>query len=334
MTDECLPRLRVFLEVSLLSLLVVTAFALCRFTTKTEEIPSKFDVNALYDHVRPTFRRSVAATVVGLEMWGVMGLVLSMQHGCLASHWLVVLCLSLSGGCVLVGTWLGVRETLFTIECDILTMIWCLRCSCCSRLTKRALLLPPLALLVTLNVASCLESRTAEACNTSELLSPQTFFFGAASVFLAMLIATMLAIVCPLVSRRCRTGSSRLGKALVALGLATFAVISIAWAIVGSMSLVGQRNEVDLGTVYAESCWDDVEVLHAAQWSTVQLLVVGCLLLLTTFCCRLENFFLAANAPEIDMAALSPRLATIKSRFDTDDKKLSETIIAEDATVV
>ncbi|KAG3178078.1 hypothetical protein PC128_g16545 [Phytophthora cactorum] len=310
------------------------AFTLRHQVTKNEDIPSKFDTNPLYDHIRPTFRRIVAAVVLGLEAWGVLGLVLSVQHDCPVSHWLVVLCLSLSGGCLLVGTWLGVREALLTIDCDTPTILWCLRCSCCSRLTKRALLLPPLALLVTLNVASWLESRSAEACNSSELLSPEIFFVGAACVFLIMFIATMLAVGCPLASRRFRAGSSRLSKVLVVLGLAAFAIASIGWAVVGLVSLLGHRNDVDPATLDANSCWDDVVVWHAAQWSIAQLLVVGCLLLLTTFCCRVENFFLAANAPEIDMTALSPRLATIKSPFESSNTKPSEVRSAQGATVV
>ncbi|KAE9115989.1 hypothetical protein PF010_g9115 [Phytophthora fragariae] len=57
-----------------------------------------------------------------------------------------------------VGAGLSAREALLTIDCDLLTLLcqslWCLRCSCCSRLTKRVLLLPPLALVATLNAAS------------------------------------------------------------------------------------------------------------------------------------------------------------------------------------
>ncbi|KAF1784060.1 hypothetical protein GQ600_17849 [Phytophthora cactorum] len=356
MTDQCLPRLRVFLELSLLALLVLTAFTLRHQVTKNEDI-HRNSILILFTTIRPTFRRIVAAVVLGLEAWGVLGLVLSVQHDCPVSHWLVVLCLSLSGGCLLVGTWLGVREALLTIDCDVRhvdnplqlqhvqiismmlppqtpTILWCLRCSCCSRLTKRALLLPPLALLVTLNVASWLESRSAEACNSSELLSPEIFFVGAACVFLIMFIATMLAVGCPLASRRFRAGSSRLSKVLVVLGLAAFAIASIGWAVVGLVSLLGHRNDVDPATLDANSCWDDVVVWHAAQWSIAQLLVVGCLLLLTTFCCRVENFFLAANAPEIDMTALSPRLATIKSPFESSNTKPSEVRSAQGATVV
>lgn len=56
--------------------------------------------------------------------------------------------------------------------------------------------------------------------------------------------------------------------------------------------------------------------MSAAQWSIAQLLIIGGLLLVTTFCCRLEHFFLAPNAPEIDLSELSPRLAAIKNIED------------------
>ncbi|KAF4146347.1 hypothetical protein GN958_ATG04470 [Phytophthora infestans] len=333
MADHCLPRLRVFLEASLLALLVVTACALRRQVTMKEDTPPKFDTNALYDHVRPTFRRSVAATVLGLETWGVLGLVLSVHFDCSASQWLVVMCMALSGGCLLVGTWLGVRETLLTINFDIPMLLWCLRCSCCSRLTKRALLLPPLALLVTINVASWVESRTLGACSTLELVSPELFFIGVTCLFLLMFIATLLAVCCPLASHRCRSGSSRTGKALVALGLTVFALTCIGWAIVGLFSLVNHPNDVNSTTLNTDTCWGYVAVFHAAQWSIAQLLVVGCLLLLTTFCCRLENFFLAASALEIDATVLSPRLAAIQSSFEEGDRKPSEVRTTQDAAV-
>ncbi|KAG7379653.1 hypothetical protein PHYPSEUDO_008336 [Phytophthora pseudosyringae] len=87
------------------------------------------------------------------------------------------------------------------------------------------------------------------------------------------------------------------------------------------MSLRRRRNGADRVTLYADSCWDDLAVLHAARWSIAQLLVVGSLLLLTTFCCRLENFFLAPSAPEIDLTELSPRLAAIKIPVDACDAK-------------
>ncbi|KAL3656936.1 hypothetical protein V7S43_018141 [Phytophthora oleae] len=312
MDDHCLPRLRVFLDVSLLALLVLTALALHRRVAEPKELPSKFDVSAPSNYLKPTFRRRVAVAVLALAAWGVLGLVLSLENGCPASNWLVVLCLSLSGGCLLVGAWLGVQEALLTIDYDIFTILQCLRCSCCSRLTKRALLLPPLALLVTLNGVSWLESRSTDGCNASELLSPESFFAGASVIFLAMLVVTLLAVGCPLVSRRWRAASSRLGKVLVVLGLATCGSASTGWAVVGFVSLQ-RRNGVDPVAVYSPSCWENLAVVPSVQWSVAELLVVGTLLLLTTLCCRLENFFLAPNAPEIDMAQLSPRLAAIKS---------------------
>ncbi|KAE9037088.1 hypothetical protein PR002_g6742 [Phytophthora rubi] len=126
-TDTCLPRLRVFLDASLLTALVLTGLALRR-------------------------------PWLGLQVWGILGLVLALETDCPTSHWLVVLCLTLSIGCMFVGAGLSAREALLTIDCDLLTLLcqslWCLRCSCCSRLTKRLLLLPPLALVATLNAAS------------------------------------------------------------------------------------------------------------------------------------------------------------------------------------
>jgi hypothetical protein len=197
--------------------------------------------------------------------------------------------------------------------------------------TKRALLLPPLALLAALNIVSGLESRAATtACSSSELVSPKTFFTGVAAEFLAMFTATLVAVGCPLVSRRCRAASSRVGKTLVALGLAGFAVTSIGWAVVGLLSLPGRRGGGDPATLYSDSCWDDLAEFHAAQWSSAQLLTVGGLLLVTTFCCHLENFFLARDSPEVDLAELSPRLTTNISN----DTKSSEARTAQDVTVL
>jgi hypothetical protein len=117
MADRCLPRLRMFLDASLLALLVVTAVALRRRVARPD--PPKPDANALYEDVARSFRRSVALSVLALEAWGAVGLVLSLAHDCPASHWLVACCLSLSCGCLLVGAWLGVREALLTIDCDV-----------------------------------------------------------------------------------------------------------------------------------------------------------------------------------------------------------------------
>ncbi|KAL4138984.1 hypothetical protein PRIC2_002484 [Phytophthora ramorum] len=332
MADNCLPRLRVFLDASLLALLLLTTFALHRRVT-ANRTSSKPYANALYDHRNRSFRRSTAVSVLGLEAWGVLGLVLSLEHGCPASHWLTVLCLSLSGGCMVVGGWLGVREALLAIDGDVLTLLWCLRCSCCSRLTQRALLLPPLALLVTLNAASWLESRTTETCSTSELLSPPTFFAGAAAVFVAMFTATLVVVGCSMSPRRYRTVSTRVAKTLVALSITVVALTSIGWAVVGLMSIPRHRATVDLATLSDGSCWSDVTVCHAAQGSIAQLMVVGSLLLVITFCCRLENFFLAPNAPEIDMTELSPRLAAIKIP-EAGVGKASEARTPEDVTVL
>lgn len=308
-TSDCLPQVNAFIETSLLVFLVVTAFTL-RHQVKKEDIPPIRESNALYDHLQPKFRCEMAGIALGLEVWGVAGFFLSGKPGCPASHWLVVLCLSLSGGCMLIGTWMGVREALLTVDYDMLTI---LRCSCCSRLTKRALLLPPLALLVTLNIASWLESRCLIACNASTLFPPTTFFAGTAFVFLAMFVATMLAVCYPL-SRKCRKTSLRPNKMVVALGLAAVALASIGWSTVGFMGLLKRSDRAALDVI---SCWDDPIVVHAAQWSIIQLLLVGSMLLLTTLCCRLENFFLAANVPEIDLAQLSPRLAAMKAYTHT-----------------
>ncbi|KAG1689691.1 hypothetical protein DVH05_002048 [Phytophthora capsici] len=331
MDDPCLSRLRVFLDASLLVLLVFTALVLHRRAAEPKELPWKFDVNALSNYLKPTFRRRVAVVVLGLIAWAVLGLVLSLEDGCPASNWLVVLCLLLSVGCLLVATWLGVRESLLTIDYDVFTMLQCMRCSCCSRLTKRALLLPPLVLLVTVNGVSWFESRSRHRCNVSELLSPQSFFAGASILFLTLLLITLLAVGCPLVSRRWRAASSRLGKVLAAVGLATFGSVVIGWGVIGLVSLQ-RRKGADQVTVSSRSCWEDLEVVPSIQWSVAELLVVGTLLLLTTLCCRLENFFLAPNAPEIDMAQLSPRLAAIKrTAVETNDRKVSQ---GRDATVL
>eukprot|EP00644_Phytophthora_capsici_P010008 jgi/Phyca11/21318/fgenesh1_pg.PHYCAscaffold_90_\ len=118
MDDPCLSRLRVFLDASLLVLLVFTALVLHRRAAEPKELPWKFDVNALSNYLKPTFRRRVAVVVLGLIAWAVLGLVLSLEDGCPASNWLVVLCLLLSVGCLLVATWLGVRESLLTIDYD------------------------------------------------------------------------------------------------------------------------------------------------------------------------------------------------------------------------
>ncbi|KAE9224460.1 hypothetical protein PF001_g12390 [Phytophthora fragariae] len=308
-TDTCLPRLRMFLDASLLAALVLTALALRRRVVSSEPPPKPDDL--FYDHLNRTFRRSVALTVLGLQVWGILGLVLALEGDCPASHWLVVLCLALSIGCMFVGAGLSAREALLTIDCDLLTLLWCLRCSCCSRLTKRALLLPPLALVATLNVASWLECRNGEACNAPELLSPSVFFAGTASVFLAMLVAILAAVGCSLALSRHRVTSTRVGKVLVALGLAVFALTSIGWAVVGLLSIPKLHNNADLDALYVTGCWRDRSTVSAAQWSIAQLLVVGGLLLVTTFCCRLEHFFLAPNSPEIDLMELSPRLAAI-----------------------
>ncbi|KAK1943233.1 hypothetical protein P3T76_004629 [Phytophthora citrophthora] len=331
MDFHCLPRLRVFLDASLLALLVFTAFVLHRRAAEPKELPWKLDVNAPSNYVKPTFRRRVAVVMLGLIAWGVLGLVLTLEDNCPSSNWLVVLSLSLSGGCLVVAMWLGVREALLTINYDIFTMLQCLRCSCFSRLTKRALLLPPLTLLVTLNGVSWFENRSIDRCNASELLSPESFFAGASCIFLIMLVVTLLAVCCPLVSRRWRTAPSRLGKVLAAVGLATFGSAAICWAVVGLVSLQHQKG-ADPVTVSSPKCWEDLEVIPSVQWSIAELLVVGTLLLLTTLCCRLENFFLAPHAPGIDMAQLSPRLAAIKSPVvEINDAKFSE---GRDATVL
>ncbi|KAG6615091.1 uncharacterized protein IUM83_08649 [Phytophthora cinnamomi] len=309
--DTCLSRLRVFLDASLLVALLLTAFALRRRVVDAKAPPKSDDL--YYDHLNHTFRRSVAVTVLGLQVWGILGLVLGLGSDCPSSSWLVVLCLALSVGCMLVSAGLSAREALLTIDCDILTVLWCVRCSCCSRLTKRALLLPPLGLLATLNVASWFESRDGDVCNASELLSPSVFFAGTASLFLAMLVSILVAVGCSLSSCKHRVTSTRVGKALVALGLAVFALTSISWAIVGLVSLPKHHDTVDPDALYDTSCWDDQSTICTAQWSIAQLLIIGGLLLVTTFCCRLEHFFLAPHAPEIDLTELSPRLAAIKS---------------------
>ncbi|OWY98836.1 hypothetical protein PHMEG_00030294 [Phytophthora megakarya] len=118
MTDDCLPRLRVFLDASLLVLLIFTTLALHRRATR-QETPPKIDDGTLYNYQRPPFRRSIAIAMLTFVAWGILGLVLTLQQDCSTSHWLVVLCLSLSGGCLLVGTWLGIREALLTIDFDV-----------------------------------------------------------------------------------------------------------------------------------------------------------------------------------------------------------------------
>ncbi|GMF48663.1 unnamed protein product [Phytophthora fragariaefolia] len=128
-----------------------------------------------------------------------------------------------------------------------------------------------------------------------------------------MFVAILLAVGCSLASCKHRVTSSRVGKALVALGLAMFALASIGWAVAGLVSLPKSHNKVGNAAVYAASCWDDRSGVLTAQWSIAQLLVVGGLLLVTTFCCRVEHFFLAPNAPEFDLMELSPRLTALKT---------------------
>ncbi|EGZ12793.1 hypothetical protein PHYSODRAFT_392075, partial [Phytophthora sojae] len=114
--DTCLPRLRVFLDASLLVALVLTAFALRRRVGAASTPPKPDD---LYDdHLNRTFRRSVALTVLGLQVWGILGLALGLASDCPAQHWLVVFCLVLSAGCMLAGAGLSAREALLTIDCD------------------------------------------------------------------------------------------------------------------------------------------------------------------------------------------------------------------------
>ncbi|KAE8882871.1 hypothetical protein PR003_g6732 [Phytophthora rubi] len=59
-TDTCLPRLRVFLDASLLTALVLTGLALRRRVVSSGP-PSKPD-DLYYDHLNRTFRRSVAGS--------------------------------------------------------------------------------------------------------------------------------------------------------------------------------------------------------------------------------------------------------------------------------
>ncbi|KAG6615038.1 uncharacterized protein IUM83_08652 [Phytophthora cinnamomi] len=64
--DTCLSRLRVFLDASLLVALLLTAFALRRRVVDAKAPPKSDDL--YYDHLNRTFRRSVAVTVLGLQV--------------------------------------------------------------------------------------------------------------------------------------------------------------------------------------------------------------------------------------------------------------------------
>nr|KAE8919797.1 hypothetical protein PF009_g29902 [Phytophthora fragariae] len=64
-TDTCLPRLRVFLDASLLTALVLTGLALRRRVVSSGP-PSKPD-DLYYDHLNRTFRRSVAGSPATLK---------------------------------------------------------------------------------------------------------------------------------------------------------------------------------------------------------------------------------------------------------------------------
>ncbi|GMF15427.1 unnamed protein product [Phytophthora lilii] len=127
-----------------------------------------------------------------------------------------------------------------------------------------------------------------------------------------MVVATLAAVGCSL-SHSWRTTSTRVGKILVTLGLAVVGFLSIGWAVVGLVSLPKHQYHVDTATLYDASCWNDIALVRAAHWSIAQLLAVGGLLLVTTLCCRLENFFLAPNAPKIDLTELSPTIAAMKT---------------------
>ncbi|KAL8023629.1 hypothetical protein Plhal710r2_c006g0029251 [Plasmopara halstedii] len=279
---DCLPHLRVFIDLSLLVLSVLIAFVL-HHQIKKKKCPINCEKNALYDHFKSQCRWQVTGIALGLVMWSIFGFILCGTSGCLTSNWLVILCLLLSGVTLLIGTWMILREAFLTIDVDVSNMyssleiarlihfliqifknmIQYFRCMCCSRITKRALLLPILILLILLNLV---DWHHIKACKTSKVISPSTYFAGTICVYLTMLLATMLTVCCP-IFRHSRLKYSRSNKTVVVLGLALFSLTSITWSIVGLFSII-KRHEDPF------NCWNDHIVLNAARWSILQLLLL------------------------------------------------------------
>lgn len=185
----------------------------------------------------------------------------------------------------------------------------CIRCSCCSIAFKRTLIVGPVAVSAIVNGIAWVQSSQSNATNICSSL--YSTYFAVATLLLLLMVITML---CGLygdsmaiakdtpekdeISERDKKSARRRQRRLRVLWcLVLLQAAAIVWAVHGLKWVArrgSQANTEQVTAVWTTSKCNQVAPAstHSVIASAIELLVVGCILLTGTLCCRLEDFFM------------------------------------------